>query len=196
MPRTVKIRPDQPLFKADAFHMPLWIHAPFEVVRGFYKWCTATLAKDNPHNNPMHNATFARAAKLPHRNAFWTGKPVIKRPKWYTLAWRWSLLFILTSSIKYLPWAGWAWMFKRIGSMLKWIGLDVIPWAWAHLWSLPLVFGGTVLGVYLLQWGIRRGVRNMRARMSEGDAHTPWYEYVLGTRDQFTRWLIRRGWIR
>ena len=51
--RTVKLRPDQPLFKADAFHMPVGVHASFEIVRGIVKWGTASLHKDNPHNNQL-----------------------------------------------------------------------------------------------------------------------------------------------
>lgn len=195
MPRTVKIRPDQPLFKADAFRMPLWLHAPFEVVRGFYKWMTAGLNKDNPHNNPMQNATLTRAAKLPHRNAFWTGKPVHVKAKWKIIVRRWLLVFTFLAMVKYLPWVGWSWLFKRVGHMLTWVGLDVLPFAWRHLWFVPVFIALTVLAVYLTVWGVRRTAKAIKARHS-GDAGTPWYDIVLLWHAKAVRFAQRRGWIR
>ncbi len=176
MPSTVKFRPDQPLFKADAFRMPLWIHAPFEVVRGLYKWMTVTLVRDNPHRNPMDNATFTKRARKAHRNAFWTGRPVIKRAKWMTMAWRWGWVATVLASRKYLVGSAWLWMARLAGRFLKWIGLDVIPWCWAHLGWLPLILVGTIAGVYGMAWAFKRLLVKMHGR---GDANTPWYEYVI-----------------
>lgn len=178
MPRTVKIRPDQPLFKADAFRMPLWVHAPFEVARGFARWMTATLAKDNPLNNVMDNPTFTKPARKAHRNAFWTGKPVVKGPKWIVIAWRWSLVFTVLAWLKYSSWDSKLDVFRAIGSVLKWVGLSVIPWCWANWGWLPLIVVGTVVGVYGARWAFKRLVVWVRFRGAADDG-TPWYEYVL-----------------
>lgn len=190
MSRTVKFRPDQPLFKADAFRMPLAVHAPFEVARGFVKWMTVTLARDNPHRDPMTNATFTRAAKKPHRNAFWSGKPVVKGPKWIVMAWRWSLVFTVLACVKYLPGAAWISVMRGIGHVLGWVGLDVIPWCWAHWGWLPLiVVGGLVVG-YGARWAFKRAVLWVRFRGGADDG-TPWYEYVIAA-ETYVKEMIGR----
>jgi len=190
---TVKFRPDQPLFKADAFRMPLWVHAPFELARGFTKWMTVSLNKDNPHRNAMHNATFTRPAKQAHRNAFWTGKPVVKRAKWVTMVWRWSLVFTVLAMVKYLPVSGWLWLGRLAGRFLKWVGLSVIPTAWAHLWSVPLVIALVVLTVYLVAWGVRKAVAVGHERAERTDEGDRWYVPVLYMRDRFVEFVKGRG---
>lgn len=176
MARTVRFRPDQPLFKADAFRMPLWLHASGEIVRGFYKWLTVRLNRDNPHRDPMKNATFTKRAKLPHGIGFWTGRPLVKRAKWQTMAWRWGLVFTVLAFVKYLPWPAWRWVLGRLGDMLKWIGLDVIPWCWAHWLWLPVILVGSIAGVYGTSWAFKRLVVRLHGR---ADAMVPWYEYVI-----------------
>lgn len=178
MPRTVKIRPDQPLFKADAFHMPLWIHAPFEIVRGFAKWMWVSLAKDNPHGNPLDNATFTKPARKAHRNAFWSGKKVAKGPKWIVMAWRWSLVFTVLAWIKYASWDSKLDVFRALGDVLKWVGLSVIPWCWSHWGWLPLILVGTLVGLYGARWAFKRLLVWVRFRGGNDDG-TPWYEYVI-----------------
>ncbi len=166
---TVKFRPDQPLFKADAFRMPLWIHAPFEIMRGIVKWLTVSLVKDNPHRNVRHNATFTRGAKAAHRNAFWTGKPVVKRPKWVTMLWRWGMVFTVAAMVKYAPGEWWLWLARCLGRVLAWVGLDVIPAMWANLWLVPFVVIGLVLGLYLVAWAVRTTANNVRGRVQDTD---------------------------
>lgn len=182
---TVKIRPDQPLFKADAIHMPLWIHAPFELLRGALKWLTCGLMRDNPHRNKLDNPTFTKAARKPHRLAFWTGRPVVKRAKWKLMAWRWGLVFTVLILIKYLPASAWLWLARGCGRVLRWVGLDLCPWLWAHLGWLPFIVAGVgVMGVGL-RWVFKRLVRRMRARAGEG---ARWFDVVLA----FRSWIGRR----
>lgn len=190
---TVKFRPDQPLFKADAFHMPLWIHAPFEVARGFVKWMTINLHRDNPHRNAMMNATFTRPAKSAHRNAFWTGKPVVKGAKWKTMVWRWSLVFTVLAMIKYLPAEGWLWLARKLGKALVWIGLDVIPYGWHHLWSIPLFVAGTALVGWVTVFVGKRLVKAVRDRHAQADDGDRWYVPVLYLRDKFVGFVKGRG---
>lgn len=191
MPRTVKIRPDQPLFKADAFHMPLWIHAPFEVIRGIVRWFTVTLEKDNPHRTPLDNATFNKRAKKPHRVAFWSGKPVVKGPKWRVMAWRWGLVFTVLFMVKYLPLAGWKWIGLRLGDVLVFFG-HVCSWAWRHWALLPIVFAAIVAGAWLVTQGVRELRTRLKARVSDGDA-AQWYDVVLYLRDRFMTFVHGRG---
>jgi len=178
MPSTVKFRQDQALFKADAFHLPLWIHAPFEVIRGFTKWMTVTLARDNPHRDPLVNATFTKPAKKPHRNAFWSGKPVVKGPKWIVMAWRWSLVFTVLAWFKYSSWDSKLDVLRVFGHALRWLGLSVLPWCWANWGWLPLILVGTVVSVYGVKYGVKRLALWAKFR-GKGDDGTPWYEYVI-----------------
>ncbi len=170
--------------------MPLWIHAPFEVVRGFVKWLSVTLVKDNPHRDPLKNATFTKGAKLPHRNAFWTGKPVVKGPKWRTMAWRWGLVFTVLAMVKYLPGAAWLAIGRALGDVLKWVGLDVIPWCWAHWAWLPVIVVGAIVGGYGAGRGFKRLVVWVRFKGGVDDG-TPWYEYVLSV-EGFVRTIAGR----
>lgn len=182
MPRTVKIRPDQPLFKADAFRMPLWIHAPFEVCRGITRWFSVTLESDNPHRTPLDNATFTKRAKKPHRVAFWTGKPVVKGPKWRVMLWRWGLVFTVLAMFKYLPLAAWKWLGWRVIDLLVWFG-DFAVWAWRHWWTIPFIAAGIVLGIVLLRMGVTQLKSRLRSRADDGDA-PQWYDIVLYLRDR------------
>lgn len=190
---TVKFRPDQPLFKADAFRMPLWVHAPFEVGRGFVKWMTVNLHRDNPHRNAMHNATFTRPAKQAHRNAFWSGRPVVKCAKWRVMVWRWGVVFTVLALVKYLPAAGWWWLARAAGNVLKWIGLSVIPAAWHNLWSIPLVIAGIVLTLWVGVAVGRKLVQGVKARHAEDNDGDRWYVPVLYARDKFVSWVKGRG---
>jgi hypothetical protein len=177
---TVKIRPDQPLFKADAFRMPLWIHAPWEVARGFTRWMTATLARDNPLPNRLKNATFGKPAKEPHRVAFWTGRPVVKGPKWRVIARRWASVFTFLCLVKYLPGAYWLAWLRGLGDMLAWIGVTALPWMWAHLWSIPLLLG---VGCLVAGGGIA-AFKSLRAYVRTRFGLQPWYVTVLRLNDR------------
>jgi len=185
---TVKFRPDQPLFKADAFRMPLWIHAPFEVCRGFVKWMAVSLHADNPHSNVMHNATFTRGASAPHRNAFWSGRPVVKGPKWRVMVWRWGVVFCVLAFIKYAPLSAWLWVARRLGDTLKLIG-DVTVWAWANWGWLPLILVSTLAGVWAATHAVRVGVAALKERLRNGHERSEWYVYVLAIRDQVRGWF-------
>lgn len=189
MAPTVKFRSDQPLFKADAFRMPLWIHGPFEVLRGLTKWLTVSLHRDNPHRDPLDNPTFTHPAKAPHRNGFWTGRPVVRNAKWRTMAWRWGLVFCFLSAIKYLPGAGWWWLLDMAGELLKFVGLSMIPWCWDHLWWLPVIIVGMVTTMWVIRWGTGKLITIIRERWALKDG---WYVYVLALRDQVQRRVRRR----
>lgn len=197
MPQTVKFRPDQPLFKADAVHLPLWIHAPGEIFRGLFKWLTVTLVRDNPLRNPLLNATLTKSAKAPHRNSYWTGQPVVKGPKWRVVLWRWGLVFTLAASIKYLPSSAWWWLLKKLGSLLKWIGTNAIPWGWAHLWWLPFIFIGVVFGVWLFMWTVRKLITHVHTRTKRQGKSVDKYEYVIRYQNALKSACDHvRGWVK
>ncbi len=186
----MKFRQDQALFKADAFHLPLWIHAPFEVARGFTKWMTVTLERDNPHRDRLINATFTKPAKKPHRNAFWSGKPVVKGPKWIVMAWRWSLVFTVLAWLKYSSWDSKLAVFRFVGDVLKWVGMSAIPWCWENWGWLPLIFVGTILTVYGVTYGVKRLAVWAKFRGANDDG-SAWYEYVIAV-DQWLKRKVRR----
>ncbi len=168
--------------------MPLWIHAPFEMARGFTKWLCVSLERDNPLKDATRNATFLGAAKKAHRTAFWTGKPVTKGPKWRVMVWRWGLVFTVLAFVKYLPLGGWSWLARRVGDLLVVAG-HVARWCWQHWGWLPLLLVGLVSGVWLVRFGAGRLVTWLAAREST----TEWFEVVLYVRDKFVGWVKGRG---
>lgn len=176
---TVKFRPDQPLFKADAFRMPLWVHAPWEIMRGVFRWMTATLARDNPHRDPLKNATLWYPAKAAHRVAFWSGRPVVKGPKWHVIGRRWVLVFTVLCMIKYLPGAAWLSILKALGSFLTWVGSACV-WMWANLWSIPLLLGVLCIAAGGSMAAFKHAKRWVRTQYGLA----PWYEHVLKLNDR------------
>lgn len=189
--RTVKFRPDQPLFKADAFRMPLWLHAPWEVLRGIMRWLFVALERDNPHRNAMVNATLTRPAKTPHRVSYWTGNPVKKPAKWHTMARRWGLVFSVLAALKYLPMAAWAWLAWRMADVLRVAGV-VAVWSWAHWAWLPVILAALALALWGAVRGFARARTRLLARQDDTDA-TQWWEAVLYIRDTFVGWVKGRG---
>lgn len=189
--RTVKFRPDQPLFTAEGIRMPLWLHLPWEFGRGIVRWLFVALQRDNPHRNAMHNPTLTRPAKAAHRNAYWTGKPVVKGPKWRTMFRRWSMVFTVGLLIKYAPGAFWLWVAKSVWGALMWFFTVALVWAWAQLWVLPV----SMVLIVFLAWALMAGGRKLqamlhaRAESSEVGNGVRWYDVVLRARDRFVRWV-------
>lgn len=198
MSRTVKVRPDQPLFTAEGIRMPLWLHLPWEIGRGITRWLFVALQRDNPHRNVMHNPTLTRGAKVAHRNAYWTGKPVTKGPKWRTMLRRWSMVLFVASLVKYAPGAFWVGLGKTVWGALMWFFTVALVWAWANLWVLPLVLGLFVLSV----WAVMVGGQHLRVFLvarsearEAGDAGAGirWYDVVLRAHHLFWAWVHGRG---
>lgn len=190
MSRTVKFRPDQPLFKADAFRMPLWVHAPFEIVRGIARWLTAALSRDNPHRDPLKNPTLTRGAKSAHRLSFWTGKPIVKGPKWRVIVRRWLMVFSVLASIKYLPVQIWKSIGMAFIDSVVWFVWVAIPYGWANLWVFPLVLGLMCLTAACGIAGFK-ALRKFLVNHSGIGFGSPWYVYVLAARDK-VRGVIKR----
>lgn len=194
---TIKVRPDQPLFTAEPLRMPLWLHLPWEFGRGFVRWFFVALARDNPHRNAMHNATLTRPAKAPHRLAYWTGKPVVKGPKWRTMVRRWFIVLTFLALVKYAPGAFWLWVAKTVWGGLTWFFTVAIPSMWANLWVLPFTLGMLCFVAWACMFlGARVRVwLTARAAAQETDAGngTRWYDVVIRLNDMFWTWVHGRG---
>lgn len=166
----VKFRSDQPLFKADAIHMPVWLHFPAEVIRATWQYHTAGLKRDNPHKNALLNATFFDPARKAHRLSFWTGREVIQKPKWRRVAVRnfmsWAVIASLVDAG--IRSAVWPWVGALLWDMLVWIGLVFLPWLVAHWLWIPVVIAVPVVVSVLAFKALKTSVRRYNRWVWEG----------------------------
>jgi hypothetical protein len=161
MGQQVKFRADQPLFKAQALRFPLWLHLPAEVIRLLWQWHTATMHRDNPHRNPLWNATLLQPAKRAHRLAYWSGREVTMPPKWRRIAVRNFLSWFLIASLIVEPIRSFVWpnVFVGLREMLIWVGLTLVPFLWHNWLWIPVIVAGIGFGSVGLLRGLRWGFR-------------------------------------